>query len=98
MAGSKLRPRIVALWALGLFVGLSAGLAGADEPAVTDSYRFETFGNSYRFAADGSSTVRVDAEIRVLASAAIQQLGQLYFPYAGDISKPEVHYVRIVKP
>ncbi|MEO1367939.1 MAG: DUF3857 domain-containing protein, partial [Acidobacteriota bacterium] len=91
----------MALWALGLFVGLSAGFAGstgADEPEVTDSYRFETLGNSYRFAADGSSTVRVDAEIRVLGSAAIQQLGQLYFPYAGDISRLEVHYIRVVKP
>ena len=82
-----------------LLLQAPAALADSDPLAEEQApFRYQLLSNDYRFTEDGQSLQVTEAEIEILKPEAIQLLGQLHFPFSGDLVKLEVDYARIIKP
>ncbi|MGH9352589.1 MAG: DUF3857 domain-containing transglutaminase family protein, partial [Terriglobia bacterium] len=94
------------LLAIGLLVCLPAW--GAQIPATThaapkttnsgQAFITESYRTTIDFQADGRSTTKTTARVRVLSAAGVQQLGLLEFPYSAANSTLKIDYVRVEKP
>ena len=96
-SGNRWGALLLSVAILGLWTTVVPGLFANETGQASELYRFDKLTTSYRFAANGAGLQTIEAEITVLKPAAIQQLGQLYFPYSGDFSKIEVDFVRVLE-
>lgn len=73
-----------------------------ETPAATDyskeAFVIESLASKYRYENDGTGSLERYARIRVQSDAGVQLFGQLRFGYNAANERPEISYVRVVKP
>lgn len=103
----KLRIGIAAVTVLGFCALLpTRGAAQETKPKATpapEDYSsqavvVESLHTSAVFREDGTSTITVDARMRVQSQAGVQQFGMLHFPYASATTTLHIDSVRVIKP
>ncbi len=77
----------------------SAAAAGTADPDLSKESTFiEQFATVLRYAADGTAEQTITARVKIQSEAGVRAFGVLSFPYAQQVDRMEIRYIRVLKP